>query len=319
MSFKRLKVELENWTPRQGVELLESPQGRASPLAWSLSVTAHGKVFFLNVDFPDDYPFRPPKITMDKFAERIDRAALDERFRLVCPELWCWGLSHDGEIRLAELTDHWSPALHTTHLINHVALRLQCPSFVQFAASDVLEKLPRLTEAPAAAAKVSILFGTAGEAPAVPDGTDPHLFILVDPAWIPPLLFKRRDGLPSNNEFETIHVDEQLTEDSGIHWKGIGSNRNAHYIVVAAPFCYNEQESQEAMKKLIQGLDDLGWKNVDFQQSGISLRVPEGMPPITEYNPRRESWEGVPWYLRRLGIGETPGNYGGSQDDVSGF
>jgi hypothetical protein len=85
-------------------------------------------------------------------------------------------------------------------------------------------------------------------------------------------------------------------------------------VVLAAPYCYNDPASVQALRRLLAGLREKGWSRVYLSASGIRVPFPtdiEGLcdAPSTGTAPR--TWAGAPDWLRRGEVGETNGDYGG--------
>ena len=103
MSLKRIKREL--------IELEKEPPSNCSagPIGsdlyhWQATIMGPddspyaGGVFFLNIHFPTDYPFKPPKMT---FTTRIYHC----------------NINSNGSICLDILKDQWSPALTVSKVL----------------------------------------------------------------------------------------------------------------------------------------------------------------------------------------------------------
>lgn len=97
-----------------GPEVSAGPKGDNST-QWVASIVGpsgtpyEGGVFFLSVDFPGDYPAKPPAI---KFLTKIYHMNVGE----------------DGAIQLDVLGDHWSPALTVAKVLWSVVALLHDPN-----------------------------------------------------------------------------------------------------------------------------------------------------------------------------------------------
>lgn len=198
-------------------------------------------------------------------------AKVQSRFRTVCPQLMCCGGGWD--LRFDLLTDQWSPALSASSILRLVQRCMCGPSFPE-AVESIVESAQVVGDG-----IVTILFCTAGEAPPKPSGTS-ELFLLIDPQW------------------STMGL---------VQWR----TSNAHYIALAAPYCFRDPLSVNSMRSLLEALNAKGWTRALFAQSaGMMLELPRDLPRIGVAS-GRGSWEMVPECLNRSGSGETPASYGG--------
>jgi ubiquitin-conjugating enzyme E2 D/E len=114
-SLERINRELHSLVKGEGAaEISAGPKGD-DPTQWVASVmgpigTAYeGGVFFLSVDFPDDYPNNPPTI---KFLTKIYHMNVGE----------------NGAIQLDVLGDNWSPALTVAKVLLSIVSLLHDPN-----------------------------------------------------------------------------------------------------------------------------------------------------------------------------------------------
>ena len=114
MALKRIQKEL--------IELENDPLSNCSAgpinddlFHWSATISGPEDspysegIFFLNINFPADYPFKPPKI---KFETRIYHC----------------NISSNGAICLDILKDNWSPALTITKVLLSISSLLTDPN-----------------------------------------------------------------------------------------------------------------------------------------------------------------------------------------------
>lgn len=114
MALKRIQKEL--------IELENDPLSNCSAgpinddlFHWSATISGPEDspysegIFFLNINFPADYPFKPPKI---KFETRIYHC----------------NISSNGAICLDILKDSWSPALTVTKVLLSISSLLTDPN-----------------------------------------------------------------------------------------------------------------------------------------------------------------------------------------------
>ena len=98
MSHKRIQKELNDLELESFPNFSAGPINRADLHLWQGSIMGptdspfYGGVFFLDIRFPTDYPFKPPKLTF--------------KTRIYHPNI-----NSNGSICLDILKDQWSPAL----------------------------------------------------------------------------------------------------------------------------------------------------------------------------------------------------------------
>ena len=108
MSLKRIKSELKKFNKDPPPDISAGPIDKSDLLHWQALIIGpedspyQGGVFFLNIHFPTDYPFKPPQCT---FSTQIYH-----------PNINSYGL-----IYLDLLNEEWSPALE----INKILLSIQ--------------------------------------------------------------------------------------------------------------------------------------------------------------------------------------------------
>ena len=98
MALKRIQKELADLQRDPPANCSAGPTDESDLYNWTASIMGpedspfQGGVFFLNVQFPTDYPFKPPKLS---FTTRIYHP----------------NINSNGSICLDILKDQWSPAL----------------------------------------------------------------------------------------------------------------------------------------------------------------------------------------------------------------
>jgi len=273
MALKRIQKELSDFEQQQnesGATFLPYNNSSLHECEYRFNTDACGGDVSFMVKFPSDYPFKPPKISIDEVRCSCPNA-VQNRFKMVCPQFVCWGRSWD--LRFDLLAEQWSPALTSCHILETVRERMCGPSFPE-AVEFITESVPAVQEG-----TLMIAFCTAGEAPLQPSGT-PELFLLIDPQW-------SSMGL--------------------VQWSVV----QAHYVALSAPYCFNDPTSIQGLRFLLDGLRAKGWTNIAFTQSaGMMIELPRDLPAISTAT-GIGSWEMVPECLNRWGSGETPANYGG--------
>jgi len=98
MALKRIQKELADLQRDPPANCSAGPTDESDLYNWTATIVGpedspfQGGVFFLNVQFPTDYPFKPPKVS---FTTRIYHP----------------NINSNGSICLDILKDQWSPAL----------------------------------------------------------------------------------------------------------------------------------------------------------------------------------------------------------------
>jgi ubiquitin-conjugating enzyme E2 D/E len=114
-SLQRINKELYNLVKGEGAPYLTAGPKGDDPTQWVASIVGpqgtpyEGGVFFLSVDFPGDYPFKPPII---KFLTKIYHMNVGE----------------DGTIQLDILADNWSTALTVAKVLMSIRSLLHEPN-----------------------------------------------------------------------------------------------------------------------------------------------------------------------------------------------
>ena len=98
MAHKRIQKELKDMENQAMPNISAGPLNRSDLYHWQGSIMGpndspyYGGVFFVDIRFPSDYPFKPPKLTF--------------KTRIYHPNI-----NSNGAICLDILKDQWSPAL----------------------------------------------------------------------------------------------------------------------------------------------------------------------------------------------------------------
>jgi ubiquitin-conjugating enzyme E2 D/E len=114
MTTRRIKKELDE------LNLAPPTNCSAGPLGddlykWQATIVGpegspyHGGIFFLNIEFPSDYPFKPPRINFST------------------PIYHC-NINSNGSICLDILKDKWSPALTISKLLLSICSLIDDPN-----------------------------------------------------------------------------------------------------------------------------------------------------------------------------------------------
>ena len=113
-STKRIAKELENFNKDPPANCSAGPEGD-DIFHWTATIMGpsespfEGGVFYLNITFPSNYPFKPPKVT---FATRIYHP----------------NINSSGGICLDILKENWSPALTISKVLLSICSLLTDPN-----------------------------------------------------------------------------------------------------------------------------------------------------------------------------------------------
>ena len=348
MATKRINKELIDFATDPPVDGAELTRIDGENLRCILRLPLLGAMLEVQVHFPPDYPFHPPKFMLAGASSGGPQRMFAEKLRAVCPELTCWRrtpfpdllelrLDGDGYYDLG-----WSPAFTVKTLVPLLAVRMGAPSLVE-AAESMISAAPEAKDG--AEGTVLVLVGSAGEAPPYPPAEargGAFLGVLIDPCWVRPRALPRQGCSASAG-----HEPAWWSPQSGVH-----------YVALAAPYCYDDPASVQALRRLLAGLREKGWSRAYFGASGISVPFPSDIEGLRKYNSSEEehharlrlecviqtmrnsggrrdagadegsvrapfwvgedgsplvssTWVGAPSWLRRQSVGETAGNYGG--------
>lgn len=114
MSIGRIKKELEDLSADPLINVTAGPVGDdlfhwTATISGPVNTPYHGGLFFLDIQFPADYPFKPPKV---KFITRIYHC----------------NINSGGGICLDILKDQWSPALTISKVLLSICSLLDEPN-----------------------------------------------------------------------------------------------------------------------------------------------------------------------------------------------
>ena len=115
MALKRIQKELADLQRDPPANCSAGPNSDSELYQWIATIMGpedssySGGVFFLSIQFPTDYPFKPPKIT---FTTRIYHP----------------NINSNGNICLDILKDQWSPALTISKVLLSISSLLTDPN-----------------------------------------------------------------------------------------------------------------------------------------------------------------------------------------------
>uniref|UniRef100_A0A7S0NH57 UBC core domain-containing protein n=1 Tax=Phaeocystis antarctica TaxID=33657 RepID=A0A7S0NH57_9EUKA len=115
MALKRIMKELKDLSNDPPANCSAGPHTQDDMFTWKATVMGPqgspyaGGVFFLNVTFPTDYPFKPPKV---QFTTKIYHC----------------NVNSSGAICLDILKDQWSPALTISKVLLSISSLLTDPN-----------------------------------------------------------------------------------------------------------------------------------------------------------------------------------------------
>ena len=115
MALKRIKKELIDFNKDQPENICAGPVNDSDMFHWQATIMGpedspyQGGVFFLNIHFPTDYPFKSPKCT---FTTRVYHPNID-RYGSICLDI---------------LYDQWSPALSIRKVLLSISSLLTDPN-----------------------------------------------------------------------------------------------------------------------------------------------------------------------------------------------
>ena len=115
MTLKRIQKELIDLGKEPPTNCSAGPLDEKDSFHWQATIMGpegspySGGIFFLNITFPSDYPFKPPKVSFTT--------------RLYHPNV-----NHCGAICLDILKDQWSPALTIAKVLLSISSLLTDPN-----------------------------------------------------------------------------------------------------------------------------------------------------------------------------------------------
>lgn len=119
MALRRIEKELKDLENDPPVNCSAGPSGKRDAdvdmFKWSATIIGpensvyEGGIFFLNIQFPREYPFKPPKLNF--------------KTRIYHPNI-----SNSGSICLDILKDQWSPALTISKVLLSICSLLTDPN-----------------------------------------------------------------------------------------------------------------------------------------------------------------------------------------------
>ena len=127
MASKRIQKELVDFNKDPPTNCSAGPQNQSDLYHWQATIMGpedspyHGGVFFLNIHFPTDYPFKPPKV---QFITRIYHC----------------NINSNGSICLDILKDQWSPALTISKVLLSISSLLTDPNPKDPLVPEIAEK-----------------------------------------------------------------------------------------------------------------------------------------------------------------------------------
>ncbi len=127
MATKRIQKELVDFNKDPPTNCSAGPQNQSDLYHWQATIMGpedspyHGGVFFLNIHFPTDYPFKPPKI---QFITRIYHC----------------NINSNGSICLDILKEQWSPALTISKVLLSISSLLCDPNPKDPLVPEIAEK-----------------------------------------------------------------------------------------------------------------------------------------------------------------------------------
>ena len=114
-ALKRIQKELDDFNKDTPTNFFAGPINKNDMFHWQGGFIGpgdspyEGGVFILNIHFPTDYPFKPPKCT---FITRVYHT----------------NINRDGHICLDILSDQWSPALTISKVLISISTFLADPN-----------------------------------------------------------------------------------------------------------------------------------------------------------------------------------------------
>eukprot|EP01064_Diplonema_japonicum_P016990 TRINITY_DN2504_c0_g1_i5.p1 TRINITY_DN2504_c0_g1~~TRINITY_DN2504_c0_g1_i5.p1 ORF type:complete len:167 (+),score=38.90 TRINITY_DN2504_c0_g1_i5:56-502(+) len=115
MALRRIKKEFVDLQKDIPANISAGPVSEGDMFSWKATIMGpesspyQGGMFFLNVQFPADYPFKPPRLQFTT-------------------KLYHPNINSNGGICLDILRDHWSPALTISRVLLSVCSLLTDPN-----------------------------------------------------------------------------------------------------------------------------------------------------------------------------------------------